>query len=192
MDIAQLVKKYLVHVCVCLLLLAEITHSASAENLTPLPKIVTPNHYQLTLLPILEDSPRLCGHVWIDVTARMETNMIILHATDLAIVKAVVLALPADNESSTLGYDDERQTVEDLCFTSSVFYGDTSNERNIADNFFQDGAKELMTITLTEGLKSGGHYRIGILYNGVVFDTGNKGFFRSKYEAGNRIDCCKR
>lgn len=61
------------------------------ENVIPLPEIVQPLNYTLTLLPVLDgDVPRLCGHVWIDVLARLPTTMLILHSSELDIRRTVV------------------------------------------------------------------------------------------------------
>lgn len=181
-------KSALVLVC-CWTLLT--TRLLLAENLVQLPEVVSPIHYRLTLLPILDNNPRLCGHVWIDVTARMETTMIIFHATDLAVMKAIVIPVTPATSELKLDFDDS-QLVEDLCINAVVYQDSVANYHNIAAAFFQDGQKELMTVTLRETMKRGARYRVGLLYTGTVYEQTAKGFFRIQYEASNSVDCCKR
>lgn len=181
-------------VCLMLTYFWPLTLVVLAENIVQLPEIITPIHYQLTLLPILEDNIRLCGHVWIDVTARMETNLILLHAADLTVVKAVVFPLPAGESKQTSSHYQNGQMVEDLCFNSVVYHDDSAAPySDISDVVHHDGQNELLTIILKENMIRDTRYRIGILYNGNVYDKGeSKGFFRTQYEATNHADCCKR
>jgi hypothetical protein len=166
--------------------------SSSAENLVQLPTIVSPIHYRLTLLPILEDNPRLCGHVWIDVKARSETNMIILHSSELKILKVIVLPLSSEvNERATQYQTEDDVAVENLCFNSAVYEDSDINRVNIALDHHSDGQKQFLSIVLSEALKKGAYYRIGVLYTGNIYED-NKGFFRAKYEVGSQSDCCKR
>lgn len=165
---------------------------SSTENLVQLPMIVSPIHYRLTLLPILEDNPRLCGHVWIDVKARTETNMIVLHSSELKILKAIVLPLSSEmSERATQYQTEDDVAVENLCFSSAVYDDSVIESSNIALDHHSDGQKQFLTIVLREALKRGAYYRIGILYTGNIYED-NKGFFRAKYEAGSQADCCKR
>ena len=164
----------------------------AAENVVQLPTIVSPTHYRLTLLPILDNTPRLCGHVWIDVTARMETSMMIFHAAaDMTVMKTIVMPLTPTTSELKLEYEDG-QMVEDLCFNAVVFQDSVANYHNIASAFYQDGQKELFTVTLRENMKRGARYRVGLLYTGSVYDKGSYGFFRVQYEASSYADCCKR
>ncbi|XP_057367851.1 thyrotropin-releasing hormone-degrading ectoenzyme-like [Daphnia carinata] len=162
------------------------------ENLEPLPVIVTPIHYRLTLLPVLEDNPRLCGHVWIDVKARAETNLIVLHASDLTIIKAIVLPVSSDaSERGNQFKSEDGLMVENFCFATAVYHDTNADDSNIALDHHADGQKQLSSILLREVLKKGAYYRIGLLYTGNIYEA-NKGFFRATYEVGNKSDCCKR
>lgn len=162
------------------------------ENLEPLPVIVSPIHYRLTLLPVLQDNPRLCGHVWIDVKARVETNLIVLHASELIIVKAIVLPLSSEvSERAGQFKSEDGLMVENFCFGAAVYHDSVIDSVNIALDHHVDGQRQLMSIMLKEVLKKGVYYRIGLLYTGNIYDS-NKGFFRATYEVGSQSDCCKR
>ena len=164
----------------------------SAENLVQLPIIVSPIHYRLTLLPILEDNPRLCGHVWIDVKARSETNILVLHSSELKILKTIVLPLSSEtNERATQYPSEDDVAVENLCFSSAVYHDSVMDHSNIALDHHLDGQKQFLSIVLSEALKKGAYYRIGLLYTGNIYED-NTGFFRAKYEVGGDSDCCKR
>lgn len=177
---------------VLLSLLLLSSNIVAPENIIQLPLIVTPIQYQLTILPVLEDNARLCGHVWIDVKAELETNMIILHAVDLSVAKAVVLPL---SKSQLIGLDqlESGQNVEELCFNSIVYHDVSASHSDISDIVHHDGQKDMLTIILKENLIKNANYRIGILYTGNIYDMAtSQGFFKSQYEASNQGDCCKR
>ena len=88
------------------------------ERIERLPEIVTPVHYRVAVLPIIESNQRLCGHVWIDVVARMTTSIIMLHASpDITVMRALVIpgALNADNSTaSQLLGDREKMLAKSL------------------------------------------------------------------------------
>lgn len=179
---------FLVLLCCKLFFLGPLVQAA--ENIVQLPHIVTPISYQLTILPVLENNPRLCGHVWIDIVAHLETGMIILHAADLTVIKAVVVPSLARNDPAL---NVSQRMTEDLCFNSVVYFDMTTAFDDISDAVAQDGQKELMTIILRKNLIRDRRYRIGILYTGSVYDKGvSKGFFRTQYEPNTETDCCKR
>jgi hypothetical protein len=183
---------HLVLLPICLLTTVMLQVVISAENLVQLPIIVSPIHYRLTLLPILEDDSRLCGHVWIDVKARSETNIILLHSSELKILKTIVLPLSPDiNERATQYRSEDDVAVENLCFNSAVYHDSAMAHSNIALDHHLDGQKQYLSIVLGESLKKGAYYRIGLLYTGNIYED-NTGFFRAKYEAGGETDCCKR
>lgn len=176
-----------------LLLVASIVTIVAPENITPLPFIVKPIHYQLTIVPVLEENARLCGHVWIDVQAELETSMIILHAVDLSVAKSVVLPLKQNQLSSSPDQLESKQMVEDLCFNSIVYQDNSDSHQDLSDIVHHDGQKEMLTIILKENLIKGAKYRIGLLYKGNIYDKAtSQGFFKSQYEIDNHEDCCKR
>lgn len=156
------------------------------ENITPFPTIVTPLNYSLTIIPVLETSPRLCGHVWIDVVALMATTLMIFHASGLVIHRAVVI----ENVAHPQPAPDATEMVEEMCFSSTHPEGPVDGD--IVVDFHQDNSKEMLTLMLSQRLTQGGRYRVGILYTGTVFMNEAKGFFRMQYSGTEETDCCQR
>ena len=182
--------QFLVFLCLCKVIVSE-------ENIVQLAEIISPIHYRVTLLPILERDPRLCGHVWVDFVAQMSTTMMVLHASDLSVMRVVTFPL-VTNQS--IYQEDDQQMVEDLCFAAQAASSRDSNEvedghrknGDLTDVFFQDNQQELMTVLLKEPMERGTKYRIGILYTGQVQES-TVGLFRTQYSS-DAIDgnCCKR
>lgn len=166
--------------------------AATAERVERLPEIVTPVHYRLALLPVIESNPRLCGHVWIDVIARMTTSIIMLHASpDISVLRALVIPGSVNNTQSARSDElvDDARLVEDYCFRSTYQFTDYPDDMLV--DIAPDGQRETLTMVLTQPLVKGARYRIGILYQGVVYENINQGFFRSLYYP-NDTDCCQR
>jgi hypothetical protein len=59
-------------------------------GISRLPDIISPVHYRLSLLPVLEKDPRLCGYALIDIIAHVPTKTITLSAVELVIHRIVV------------------------------------------------------------------------------------------------------
>ena len=59
-------------------------------GISRLPDTISPFHYRLSLLPVLEKDPRLCGYALIDIVAHQPTNTITLNAVELVIHRIVV------------------------------------------------------------------------------------------------------
>ena len=55
-----------------------------------LPEIISPIHYRLSLIPILEKEPRLCGYALIEIVPHTRTRTIVLNAAELAVHRIVV------------------------------------------------------------------------------------------------------
>jgi len=165
------------------------------ENHIPyrLPDAVSPVNYELTLLPVIEDNPRLCGHVWINVTVHSSTNVIVLHGQILP-VETVVYAdsEPTDDNVAS------RSVVEKLCFsgvlaTLEQFNDDEPNSRDdkdIAQSVHLNEDTEQLIIILKEELVVGAFYRIGILYLAEINDGDNIGFFRVQKKNEDTGNCC--
>ena len=57
--------------------------NVGAIEIVRLPDAVVPLRYEVTLLPVIEENIRLCGHVWIDMAIKTATNTVNLHALKL-------------------------------------------------------------------------------------------------------------
>jgi len=148
-----------------------------------LPESVIPVHYQLTVIPVMEQDQRLCGHVWIHISVLQPTKTVILHASELILRRIQVI--PSDEMDDE---DKVNREVEDLCF-----FGDQMDENRQETDLFQsfkvNATEQLVVIELTEELHPEDRYKIGLLYTGEVND--DVGFFRKPYTRAE-IDCCKR
>lgn len=161
---------------------------AIAEDDFRLPESVIPVHYQLTLLPLIEDEPRLCGHVWINVTAQSPTDLIVLHINNLLPSEVVVL------EESVISYNNEKlhRDLESLCNSDSEEEDSNEIESRHDDDWVDaldiDDETEQLLIYLKEEMVVGVSYHIGITYRGEIYDTDNFGFFRveSKKRSSHR------
>ena len=126
-----------------------------------LPTSVTPLHYDVTLLPVLETRPRLCGYVWIDVVARTDLRMVILNAADIDIKDVVMVPLNYANETQR---PDRTQRVEQLCFDAypeePVDGGRLDDD--MVSRFRLNKDVEWLSIETDRALITGQHYRIGI------------------------------
>jgi hypothetical protein len=158
-----------------------------------LPNAISPVNYQLTLLPVIEDKPRLCGHVWINVTVETPTNVIVLHGNILPVETVVY----ADSEPTD---DNEvsRSMVEKLCFSGVLATLEqlsdderkTREDKDFAQSVHLKEDIEQMIIILKEELMVGAHYRIGILYLAEINDGDNIGFFRVQKKNEDINNCC--
>ncbi len=165
------------------------------ESLSPyrLPDAISPVNYQLTLLPVIEDKPRLCGHVWINVTVHSSTNVIVLHGQILP-VETVVYAdsEPTDDNGASIS------VVEKLCFSGVLATLEQLNDdepkarddKDIAQSVHLNEDTEQLIIVLKEELVVGAYYRIGILYLAEINDGDNIGFFRVQKKNEDVSNCC--
>lgn len=132
---------------------------ASATSLR-LPASVTPLHYDVTLLPVLETRPRLCGNVWIDVVAHSDHRMVVLNAADIDVANVVMVPLNQANETQPL---ERTRQVEQLCFDALAEEAEEHLDGDIVSQFRLNRDVEWLSIELNEALVVGQHYRIGIL-----------------------------
>lgn len=147
-----------------------------------------PIHYDLALLPIISgSSPRLCGHVFIDLEPTTTTNLVTLHGSDITIldisVEQVILVTGNESVASNSSNKDRFIKLEDLCF-SGLF-----EQTNEAQTFTQEEPeKQQIDIILKEILIKNKRYRIGLFYVAKVRED-NRGFFRANYRNDN-TSCC--
>jgi len=138
---------------------------ASATSLR-LPTLMTPLHYDVTLLPVLETRPRLCGHVWIDVVAHTDLRMVILNAADMDVVNVVMAPLDYANDTRQL---DRTQRVEQLCFDAFQEESDVTEtghlDGDIVTQFWLNKDVEWLSFETNRNLIVGQRYRIGTLTN---------------------------
>lgn len=147
-----------------------------------------PIHYDLALLPIISGgSPRLCGHVFIDLEPKTTTNLVTLHGSDITIidvsVEQVFLVTGNESAASNSNKKDRFLQLEDLCF-SGLFV-----QENEAQTLIQEEReKQQIDIILNEILIKDKRYRIGLFYVAKVRDD-SRGFFRANYKNDN-TSCC--
>lgn len=175
-------------------LLVTISTVVKSSNVARLPDHVTPQRYQLTLLPVLERDERLCGHVWIDIAVSQPTKSIVLHAVNLTFIRIVAIHRAIEEEEDEL--DESLKSVEELCFSgihhnNSISRSGRNEESNMVSSFLLDPAKDLLTILLDEEMHPEDRYRVGILYTAQVNEHASRGFFRKLYTR-NENDCCQR
>ena len=164
-----------------------------------LPPSFNVTSYRLHLLPVLEDRSRLCGHVWIEIVARTDTNTIVLNALEMEIIEAVIEHVDGVHSSSSSSSEDDNVTVEnlveDLCLAGvrgSIMTATETNashgNRSIIGDVRLDETNELLLMTAPFQLRQAARYRIGILYRAKINDL-TQGFYRVSYP--NSSDCCK-
>lgn len=155
------------------------------EDSIRLPQLVAPLSYKLTLLPIFEDNPRLCGHVWINVTVLAPTYAIVLHALNILPVEIIV-----HNKSEPISYK-AAEKVEALCLSLDDQKVKVREDDDLTENVHMDDERDRMIIIVKEELAVGVQLQIGVLYRAEVYDTDNTGFFRIEQKTDND-GCCKR
>lgn len=144
-----------------------------------------PLHYDLVLLPIISgSSPRLCGHVFIDLEPTTSTNVVTFHGVDITLLDVSVEPVLGVRNGTTTNFSDDRfLQLEDLCF-SGLFVSVSRVFQRIQD----DPERQQFSIILKQSLKKGKRYRIGLLYMANVRDE-SKGFYRINYKT-NDDSCC--
>ena len=81
-----------------------------------LTRFMRPIQYRVTLLPILEENPRLCGQVWIDLETLRDTNVIQLNARNMQIYLAVMGPLPEEPPEPS----GDQSAVEMMCMDGTA------------------------------------------------------------------------
>ena len=179
------------HVTIVLL---NLTHTASAdseeeEGSSRLPSFVTPIHYDLTLLPVLENNPKLCGHVWINVKAQETSQFIVLNAASIVPIDVSVYI----SENQTVNSRKPFERVEEVCFSYNVDEDEPEkrDDDDLVHGLQLDVENDHLIIILKEELIIGASYRVGVLYKAEIYDSDNIGFFRIEHKV-NGSECCKR
>ncbi len=144
---------------------------------------LNPFHYDLVLLPVISGgSPRLCGHVYVDVQPTRSTNLITFHAVELTIIDVSVRSVVNGTAAVNPTTDDRFLQLEDFCF--SGLFVQTSQEFQTIQ---EEPEREQMNIVLKQVLLKGHKYRIGLYYLGKVGDN-SRGFYRANYK--NDVNSC--
>jgi hypothetical protein len=117
---------------------------------------LNPLHYQdLVLLPVIKGgSPRLCGHVYIDVQPTRTTNLITFHTVELTIIDVSVRSVGNEMAAVNPAIDDRFLQLEDLCF--SGLFVQTSKEFQTIQ---EEPERQQMSIVLKQVLLKGHKYR---------------------------------
>ena len=139
--------------------------------------MILPIHYNVTLLPVLDDQ-RLCGHVSIDVKTTESTNVIEMHAANMQILNASIESV-ADAEAA-----DPLIRTEESCFGGSVpsFTGGSGVIR-----FTVIEQRQMVFLIFKQPLHKDQLYRITIEYSAQISDD-KRGFFRQSYAPPGQID----
>lgn len=154
---------------------------ASVNNGHRLGSSMKPIHYDLLLLPIISGgSPRLCGHVLVDLEPTTTTNVVTFHGVEISILDvSVEQVLDTEKKISS----DRSVQLEDLCF-SGLF--EIVNEAHTV--IHEDVERQQISVILKQTLIKGHRYRVGLFYVAKVRDD-NRGFFRANYKNDN-TSCC--
>ncbi|KAK4026306.1 hypothetical protein OUZ56_015313 [Daphnia magna] len=154
---------------------------SSVNNGHRLGSSMKPIHYDLLLLPIISGgSPRLCGHVLVDLEPTMTTNVVTFHGVEISILD-VSIEQVLDTEKKI--NSDRSVQLEDLCF-SGLF--EIVNEAHTV--IHEDVERQQISVILKQTLIKGHRYRVGLFYVAKVRDD-NRGFFRANYKNDN-TSCC--
>lgn len=160
------------------LLFAFFITNSSAVRIARLPEAVVPLRYEVTLLPVIEENARLCGHVSIELAVKKPTYEVVLHAFNLKILRIVLRKMQNDSIQTTV-----TDPVEDTCFVSGINEENlfSPDQNDLVDSFFLDDQSEQMIVKSKEMLDPDMSYSLGILYLGNIQEDDNRGFFRIKY-----------
>ena len=148
--------------------------STWGQHLRPM---ISPIHYNVTLLPILEH-PRLCGHVSIDVITVESINVIEMHAANMQILDASIESIPA-----AAGTDPLIQ-MEGSCFDGVA---PSLSGRDGVVHFVASEERQMVFLISSQPLLKDRLYRITISYLAQVSDD-NRGFFRQSYTPQDQGD----
>lgn len=149
--------------------------------------LMRPVHYDLAFLPIISGgSPRLCGHVFIDLEPTTTTNLVTLHGADITIIDVSVeqVFLVGKWNSSNNNNKDRFLQLEDLCF-SGLMYEQVNEAHTVIQ---EEPEKQQLNIILKETLIKGKRYRLGLFYFAKMSDD-SRGFFRANYR-NDQTSCC--
>ncbi|KAK4026308.1 hypothetical protein OUZ56_015315 [Daphnia magna] len=126
------------------------------------------------------ETPRLCGHVLVDLEPTTTTNVVTFHGVEISILDvSVEQVLDTEKKISS----DRSVQLEDLCF-SGLF--EIVNEAHTV--IHEDVERQQISVILKQTLIKGHRYRVGLFYVAKVRDD-NRGFFRANYKNDN-TSCC--
>jgi hypothetical protein len=150
--------------------------------------LMRPVHYDLALLPINSGgSPRLCGHVFIDLEPTTTTNLVTLHGVDITVldvsVEQVLLVTGNESVASNSSNKDRFLQLEDLCF--SGLFEQVKEAHTVIQ---KESERQQIDIILKEILIKDKRYRLGLFYVAKVREDA-RGFFRTNYRNDN-TSCC--
>ena len=140
-------------------------------------------HYNVTLLPVLEN-PRLCGHVSMDFKSLDELYSMAMHVANMTIVDVSIASVDSPAE-------DPRARTEEVCFEALLQpFADRHSTHSIRVQWYTvDRQREIVSLHFSEPLSRGGLYRISMYYLAQMSDD-HRGFFRLSYVPDGQ--CAKR
>jgi aminopeptidase N len=146
--------------------LRDLTNLRAMDETYLLPKTLIPSQYTVTLIPYLkgtEPTPekefKFDGTVTITLTCSEATDMIVMHAYDIAIVDKTKVKVMVKDTTTPLGVKTIAMTEQD-----------------------KDG-KQFFTITMDQSLEVATEYDVMIEYEGNLNEDLD-GFYRSSYMEG--------
>lgn len=145
--------------------------------------LLRPIHYDLALLPIINgNSPRLCGHVFVDLEPSAFTNLLTFHGNEIKVLD-VSVELVSGNGTAKISASERLSSVEELCFSGlfEKFSGDV-------DVIQDEDERQQINVILKQPLRKNKKYRVGIFYVGHVREE-SVGFFRANYK-NDSSSCC--
>ena len=164
----------------CMLLLLFINWSTAQR----IGSLFRPMHYDLVLLPIVSgNSPRLCGHVFVDLEPSATTNFLTFHGNEITVLD-VSVELVTSYGTNKMPASKRLSRVEELCF--SGLFEDLSGD---VDVIHDEDERQQINVILKKPLIRNKQYRIGLFYFGLVRDEIVRGFFRVNYKKDS-TSCC--
>ncbi len=145
--------------------------------------LLRPIHYDLALLPIINgNSPRLCGHVFVDLEPSAFTNFLTFHGNQIKVLD-VSVELVSGNGTAKMSNSERLSSVEELCF-SGLFEKFSGDVEVIHD----EDERQQINVILKQPLRKNQKYRVGLFYVGHVREE-SVGFFRANYK-NDSSSCC--
>lgn len=150
-----------------------------------LPKTIVPVHYDLAILPILINNPRLCGHLLLDFEVSSSilspTNTITLHGVELDLIEVKLV--------KDITVENRFEKLEDICFSGLSQSPREDNNPVDEIGLSQDEENQKWNVTFSQALIPDRRYRLAVYYIGKINDD-IQGFFRGSYV--REETCCQR
>lgn len=163
------------------LLLLLLPHFIDCQRIGSLAK---PLHYDLVILPVIqEENPRLCGHVIIDFELNTTTNLVTLNGYELNVLDVRLLSSNT-TRGGTRRSQQRLERVKDMCFSGLFEVSD-----QWVDLIQHDNDQQHIKIVFKKPLLKNTRHRIGIAYQGKIYNGEPKGFFRASYK-NDPESCC--